>query len=171
MWQHGEGCGGKRRTGSCGSSSKRSVSAALCALALSGAQACSVAWHARRRCHAHAFLRAGLAAGMLVPLLPTHAAAPPHVTPPLAPPLWTFGLRLFPLCRQPQAVPQSARFSAGGESEVFDPALLLTPRPSTTNLGLSRTPSVVRARAGGVGRARGAGLSRCPWEVGRAAGR
>ena len=67
--------------------------------------------------------------------------------------------------RQPQAAPQTGRFSAagpGGEHESFDPALLLTPRPSMSNLAaagggsLSHTPSMVsgwpgQARPGCLG--------------------
>jgi hypothetical protein len=61
-----------------------------------------------------------------------------------------------PCCRQPAQAPQSARFSAGGEGESFDPALLLTPRPSISNLAaLSRTPSAVSVSGGGCAAAFG----------------
>lgn len=51
----------------------------------------------------------------------------------------------MPPCRQPQAATAA---SVAGEEEHFDPALLLTPRPSVSNLaslaGLSRNASAVR---------------------------
>jgi hypothetical protein len=64
---------------------------------------------------------------------------------PTLPVCWLTRRHAPPLRRQPQAA--CAASSAAGEEEHFDPALLLTPRPSTANLaaaGLSRNTSAVR---------------------------